>query len=49
MKIEEVYKKPMDIEFAFYHDTLYILQARPITHLLAIPDCIICIYLLIIL
>lgn len=40
MKIEEVYKKPMDIEFAYYHDILYILQARPITHLLAIPDCI---------
>ena len=36
--IEKYYGKPMDIEFCFYHDTLYIVQARPITHLLAVPD-----------
>jgi pyruvate,water dikinase len=32
-KIEEHYKKPMDIEFAFKDGKLYILQARPITTL----------------
>ena len=36
--IERYYGKPMDIEFCFYHDNLYIVQARPITHLLAVPD-----------
>ena len=29
---------PMDIEFAFFNDVLYILQTRPITHLLSIPN-----------
>lgn len=36
--IEKFYGKPMDIEFCYYHDKLYIVQARPITHLLAVPD-----------
>ena len=36
--IEQYYKKPMDIEFCFYDNTLFILQARPITHLIPIPD-----------
>ncbi len=30
-KIESFYQKPMDIEWAFSGDSLYILQARPIT------------------
>lgn len=30
--------KPMDIEFCFYHSTLYIVQARPITNCHVIPD-----------
>jgi pyruvate,water dikinase len=32
-RIEEHYKKPMDIEWAMEHNTLYIVQARPITTL----------------
>lgn len=32
-RIEQSYKKPMDIEFAWHKDILYILQARPITTL----------------
>lgn len=36
--IEEYYGKPMDIEFCFYQNTLYIVQARPITSLLNVPD-----------
>lgn len=36
--IEQYYKKPMDIEFCFYDETLFILQARPITRLIPIPD-----------
>ena len=38
MEIESHYKKPMDIEFTFYQNELYILQARPITHIFQIPD-----------
>ncbi|MCB9640158.1 MAG: hypothetical protein H6727_14785 [Myxococcales bacterium] len=30
-RIEEYYKKPMDIEWAFSEEQLYLLQARPIT------------------
>lgn len=36
--IEKYYSKPMDIEFCFYQGSLYIVQARPITHLLSVPD-----------
>ena len=36
--IEEYYGKPMDIEFCFYQNTLYIVQARPITSLFNVPD-----------
>ena len=32
-QIDNHYKKPMDIEFAFKDGKLYILQARPITTL----------------
>jgi len=32
-RIEEHYKKPMDIEWAMEKDTLYIVQARPVTAL----------------
>lgn len=31
LKIEEIYKKPMDIEWAIRNKKVYILQARPIT------------------
>lgn len=37
-RIEKYYMKPMDIEFCFYHSTLYIVQARPITNCHVIPD-----------
>ncbi|KAK8814292.1 hypothetical protein WA158_008154 [Blastocystis sp. Blastoise] len=40
LKIENYYKKPMDIEFAIYNNIIYILQARPITTLFDIPDVI---------
>lgn len=30
-KIEEIYSYPVDIEFAYYGDKFYLLQARPIT------------------
>ena len=39
IEIEKYYQKPMDIEFSIYCNELYILQARPITHLLTIPNC----------
>ena len=39
--IEQHYKKPMDIEFCFYNHSMWILQARPITNLMPIPDCMI--------
>lgn len=35
--IEKYFGKPMDIEFTFYQDKLYILQARPITNLGEVP------------
>ena len=37
-EIEKYYGKPMDIEFCYYQNKLYIVQARPITHLLSVPD-----------
>lgn len=36
--IEKYYDRPMDIEFCYYRDSLFIVQARPITRLLVIPD-----------
>ncbi|KAK8798692.1 hypothetical protein WA158_007776 [Blastocystis sp. Blastoise] len=36
--IENYYKKPMDIEFCVYKDHFYIVQARPITTLLDLPN-----------
>lgn len=36
--IEQYYGIPMDIEFCYYQDSLFIVQARPITRLLVIPD-----------
>jgi phosphoenolpyruvate synthase/pyruvate phosphate dikinase len=30
-KVENLYQKPMDIEWAIANDTLYLLQTRPIT------------------
>jgi len=34
----QVYGKPQDIEFAVYNDTIYLLQARPVTNLHKIAD-----------
>lgn len=34
----KAYGKPQDIEFAVYNDTIYILQARPVTNLHKITD-----------
>jgi rifampicin phosphotransferase len=31
IRIEELYGRPMDVEWAVYHDQVFILQARPIT------------------
>jgi len=36
-KIEALYKKPMDIEWAFEKGSLYMLQARPITTHIPLP------------
>ncbi len=36
-KIEKEYGKPMDIEWAFEKDELYLLQARPVTGFLKLP------------
>lgn len=36
-KIEDHYNQPMDIEWAFEEETLYILQARPITTYVPLP------------
>lgn len=38
--IEAYYKQPMDIEFCYYKDKLYIVQARPITKLPQVPDAL---------
>lgn len=38
VKIEEYYHKPMDIEFCWYKNQVYIVQARPITTLLDLPS-----------
>ncbi len=35
--IESLFQKPIDIEWAFSHDSLFILQARPITTFLPLP------------
>lgn len=37
VRVEEVYGRPMDIEWAFESDALYLLQARPITTHFALP------------
>jgi pyruvate,water dikinase len=37
VRIEDLYGKPMDIEWAFSEGALYLLQARPITTHLALP------------
>ncbi|KAK8793315.1 hypothetical protein WA158_004674 [Blastocystis sp. Blastoise] len=36
--IENYYKKPMDMEFCVYKEKMYIVQARPITTLLDLPN-----------
>ncbi|KAK8805912.1 hypothetical protein WA158_002568 [Blastocystis sp. Blastoise] len=36
--IENYYKKPMDMEFCVYKDHFYIVQARPITTLIELPE-----------
>ena len=37
-RVETHYKKPMDIEWAFSKEELFLLQARPITTYLPLPD-----------
>ena len=37
LKIEKIYQRPMDIEFAVVKNEIYILQARPITTITPIP------------
>ncbi|UUX92643.1 PEP/pyruvate-binding domain-containing protein [Methanoplanus endosymbiosus] len=37
VKVEEYYKMPMDIEWAFAHNNLYLVQARPITTYVPLP------------
>ncbi len=37
-KIEKLYNKPMDIEWAFAREQLYLLQARPITTFYPLPE-----------
>ncbi len=36
-QVERIYKKPIDIEWAFANDKLYLLQARPITTFIPLP------------
>ena len=38
VRVEQVYGKPQDIEWAFAADGFYLLQARPITTLAAVQD-----------
>lgn len=38
VKVEAYYKKPMDIEWAFANDELFLLQGRPITTFIPIPE-----------
>ena len=38
VRIEQLYARPMDIEWAFSEGKLYLLQARPITTHLALPS-----------
>jgi pyruvate,water dikinase len=40
IKIEEIYGKPMDIEWAYRHGKLYMLQARPITTWVPLPEAL---------
>ncbi|WP_423224856.1 PEP/pyruvate-binding domain-containing protein [Candidatus Amarolinea aalborgensis] len=37
-RVAELYHTPQDIEWAWANDTLYLLQARPITSLFPVPD-----------
>ena len=36
-RVEEIYQKPVDIEWAFVEEQLYLLQARPITAYFPLP------------
>ena len=38
IKIEDEYQHPVDIEWAFHDDVLYLLQVRPITTYLPLPE-----------
>lgn len=38
IKVEDLYDKPMDIEWAFSENRLYLLQARPITTCIPLPE-----------
>jgi len=37
LRVEDLCDEPMDIEFAWHHDHLYLLQCRPITALFGLP------------
>jgi len=37
-KVEKYYRLPVDIEWAFYNKELYLLQARPITTYIPLPE-----------
>ena len=37
-KVEEIYARPMDTEWAFSNDVLYLLQARPITAYIPVSE-----------
>jgi len=38
IKVEDYYKKPVDIEWAIAHNKLYLLQARPVTAYVPLPE-----------
>jgi rifampicin phosphotransferase len=37
-QVSDLYRSPQDIEWAWVHDTLYLLQARPVTSLFPTPQ-----------
>jgi len=40
VKVEDYYQKPIDIEWAFAEEKLYLLQARPITAYFPLPEAL---------
>ncbi|MFZ5917001.1 MAG: PEP/pyruvate-binding domain-containing protein [Chloroflexota bacterium] len=37
LRVEDLFEEPVDIEFAWYHHHLYLLQSRPIAALFGVP------------